>query len=405
MKRSKIVLAYSGGLDTSVALRWLRDTREADIYCVIVDVGQREELASIARRAMQIGAADVLIEDARDDFAREFVFPMLRANARYEGAYLMGSCIARPLIARRQVECARRLGADALAHGATGKGNDQIRFELTYAALAPDLQVIAPWRIWDLRTRLDLIAYARDHSIPITMGSDGGDPMSIDQNLMHTSYEGHLLEDPSCQPPDDMFLHVPDVGNTPDDGELVTITIAGGDARAVNGTELSPREALETLNRLGERHGIGRCDMVESRILGMKSRNVYETPGATILHAARRAAEGLCLDKEVLFLQEELMPRYARMVYHGLWFSPERQVLQVAFDKAQEAVNATIIMRLRKGIVDVVERHAAGGLYHKELASFDDRNYRHGDAEGYLRLAGLRLRLWARSRAGSLGGR
>jgi argininosuccinate synthase len=399
MKSNKIALAYSGGLDTSVALRWLMETYDVPVYCVIIDVGQNEDLPLIARRALQVGCADVIIEDARDEFARDFVFPMLRTNARYEGGYLLGSAIARPLIAKRHVEVARRLGVGALAHGATGKGNDQVRFELTYAALAPELEIVAPWRLWDLRTRTDLLAYASTHAIPVTMGADGGDPLSIDQNLMHTSYEGHLLEDPACPPPEGMFLHVPDADSTPADGELVSIGFVGGDVHAVNGRACAPRDALELLNQIGQRHGIGRCDMVESRIVGMKSRNVYEAPGATIIHAARRAAEALCLDKEVSFLLEELMPRYTRLVYHGLWFAPERQVLQAAFDEAQQVVNATVTVRVRRGIIDVIARHAPGGLYRQDLASFDDRNYRHSDAEGYLRLSGLRLRIWAQTRA------
>jgi argininosuccinate synthase len=293
----QILLAYSGGLDTSVGLRWLIETYRVPVDCVIVDIGQNEDLQLIARKAMQVGARNVIIEDARDEFAQDFVFPMLHANPQYEGGYLLGSAIARPLIAKRHVEVARRLGADTLAHGATGKGNDQVRFGLTYAALAPELQVVIPWHLWGLRTRTELLAYARQHAIPIAIGTDGGDPLSIDQNLMHTSYEGGRLEDPGYSPPEEMFLNIPDSRTTPEEGELVSLDFASGDVRAVNGRTYSPRGVLEVLNQIGKRHGIGRCDMVESRILGMKSRNVYESPGATIIHAARRSAEALCLDQ------------------------------------------------------------------------------------------------------------
>jgi argininosuccinate synthase len=389
--KKRILLAYSGGLDTSVALKWLIENYGEDVYCVIVDVGQEENLPQIAQRASKIGAKEVFIEDARDEFAQNYVFPMLRANPVYEGAYLMGSSIARPLIGMRQINLARRISAHVLAHGATGKGNDQIRFELTYAAVAPDLEVIAPWRIWNLRSRSDLIRYANELGMPIS--TDGNDsPLSIDRNLVHTSYEGGILEDPGVIPPSQLFGRVRDLENAEQLPQNIDISFVKGDAVAIDGKSYTPRELLETLNLLGAKHGIGRLDLVESRILGMKSRNVYETPGLSILLKAHRGAESMCIDKEVLHLKEELMPKYARMIYNGLWFAPERYFLQAAIDESQKNVNATIKLRLYRGNVDVVARQANNGLFSKELASFEHTiNFDHSDASGYIKLNALRL--------------
>lgn len=391
--KNRILLAYSGGLDTSVALKWLIENYGGDVYCVIVDIGQEEDLQQIAQRASQIGAKDVFIEDARDEFARDYVFPMLRANPVYEGAYLMGSSIARPLIAMRQVEVARRISANTLAHGATGKGNDQIRFELTHASVAPDLKVLAPWRIWSLRSRTDLIRYAKELNIPIN--ADGNSkPLSIDRNLVHTSYEGEILEDPSVTPPSELFGRVCDLEKAEQTSQIVEISFKKGDAVAVDGHLYTPRGVLKTLNFLGAKHGIGRLDLVESRILGMKSRNIYETPGLSILLKAHRGAESMCIDKEVLQLKEELMPKYARMVYNGLWFSPERYFLQAAIDESQKNVNATVKMRLYRGNADVIARQTNSGLFSKDLASFEHSiNFDQSDASGYIKLNALRLNI------------
>jgi len=391
----KIVLAYSGGLDTSVILRWLIDTYGAEVVAFCADLGQGEELAPVEGKAKAGGACAVYIEDLREEFARDFVFPMLRANAVYEGTYLLGTSIARPLIAKRQVEIAAAEGADAVAHGATGKGNDQVRFELTYYALQPDIRVIAPWRLWDLNSRSKLIAYAESRGIPIPVTAEK--PYSSDRNLLHISYEGGILEDPWREPYDDMFVLTVSPEQAPDKPEYVEIDYAAGDPVAVNGERLSPAALIERLNVIGGRHGIGRVDLVENRYVGMKSRGVYETPGGTILHVAHRAVESLTLDREVLHLRDGLIPRYAEMVYYGYWFSPERRMLQTAIDEAQRAVTGTARLKLYKGNVILAGRKSVQSLYRTDIATFEeDSVYQQADAEGFIRLNALRLKIRAR---------
>ena len=391
----KIVLAYSGGLDTSVILSWLIDTYGAEIIAFCADLGQGEELSPVEGKARAGGASKVYIEDLREEFVRDFVFPMLRANAVYEGTYLLGTSIARPLIAKRQVEIAIAEGADAVAHGATGKGNDQVRFELTYYALKPDIRVVAPWRLWDLNSRTKLIAYAESKQIPIPVTAEK--PYSSDRNLLHISYEGGILEDPWREPYDDMFLLTVSPEQAPDKAEYVEIDYEGGDPVAVNGERLSPASLLARLNALGGTHGVGRVDLVENRYVGMKSRGVYETPGGTILHAAHRAVESLTLDREVLHLRDSLISRYAEMVYYGYWFAPERQMLQTAIDEAQRAVSGTARLKLYKGNVGVAGRKSARSLYRPDIATFEaDSVYQQADAEGFIRLNALRLKIRSR---------
>jgi argininosuccinate synthase len=388
----KIVLAYSGGLDTSVILRWLIDTYGAEVIAFCADLGQGEELAPVEGKAKSGGASTVYIEDLREEFARDFVFPILRANAVYEGSYLLGTSIARPLIAKRQVEIATAEGADAVAHGATGKGNDQVRFELTYYALNPAIRVIAPWRLWDLNSRTKLIAYAESRQIPIPVTAEK--PYSSDRNLLHISYEGGVLEDPWREPYEDMFLLSVSPEKAPDRAEYVEIDYEHGDPVAVNGERLSPAALLARLNGIGGTHGIGRVDLVENRYVGMKSRGVYETPGGTILHVAHRAVESLTLDREVLHLRDSLIPRYAEMVYYGYWFSPERQMLQTAIDDAQRHVTGTARLKLYKGNVIVAGRKSPRSLYRPDIATFEeDAVYHQGDAEGFIRLNALRLKI------------
>jgi argininosuccinate synthase len=388
----KIVLAYSGGLDTSVILRWLIDTYGAEVIAFCADLGQGEELAPVEGKAKAGGASRVYIEDLREEFVRDFVFPMLRANAVYESSYLLGTSIARPLIAKRQVEIASAEGADAVAHGATGKGNDQVRFELTYYALQPGIRVIAPWRLWDLNSRSKLIAYAEAKRIPIPVTVEK--PYSSDRNLLHISYEGGVLEDPWREPYEDMFLLTVSPEKAPDTAEYVEIDYEGGDPVAVNGERLSPAQLLARLNTIGGTHGIGRVDLVENRYVGMKSRGVYETPGGTILHAAHRAVESLTLDREVLHLRDTLVPRYAEMVYYGYWFSPERQMLQTAIDDAQRRVTGTARLKLYKGNVIVAGRKSPQSLYRTDIATFEeDAVYHQGDAEGFIQLNALRLKI------------
>jgi argininosuccinate synthase len=395
----RIVLACSGGLDTTVALKWLQETYGAEVVCLIVDVGQPEDLDAIAERASNAGASEVRIEDARAEFAQDFAWPMLKADALYEGRYLLGSALARPLIAKKQVDVAREIGADAVSHGATGKGNDQIRFELTYAALAPDLAVTVPWREWDLSSRSDLLNYASEHGLTLGDSAANEKPLSVDQNLLHTSYEGEMLEDPGYIPPDGTFGRTRDLADTPDFQQTVTITFRDGAPVALDEADLAPQLLLEQLNRMGSAHGIGRVDMIESRILGMKSRNVYETPGLTILRAAHLEAEAITLDREVIRLKEDFLSRYTRCIYDGLWFSPEREVLQAAIDRSQCGVDAAITLRIYKGNVDVVARSSDTGLYDRAAASFDDSAaVSHADATAYIRLSGLRLRLLNKSR-------
>ncbi len=390
----KVVLAYSGGLDTSVILRWLIETYGCRVIAFCADLGQEGELTVVRDKALQTGAAQVFIEDLREEFVRDFVSPMLRANAVYEGAYLLGTSIARPLIAKRQVEIALRERADAVAHGATGKGNDQVRFEVTYAALAPQLRVLAPWREWELNSRSALLEFARRHgiSVPVTAGR----PYSIDRNLFHISYEGGVLEDPWAEPPEKMFLLTNSPESAPDIAAYVEIDFEAGNPVAVDGTALAPVALLERLNRLGSTHGVGRVDLVENRYVGMKSRGVYETPGGSILHVAHRALESLALDRELLHLRDSLVPRYAEMIYYGYWFAPEREALQRFMDEAQRDVTGTVRLKLYKGNVTVVGRRSPRSLYRADFATFEaDQVYRQKDAEGFINLLALRLRIRA----------
>ena len=390
----RIVLAYSGGLDTSVILRWLVETYHAEVVAFCADLGQEEELDGLDAKARATGASKCIVEDLREEFVRNFVFPMLRAGAIYESQYLLGTSIARPLIAKRQVEIARQEGADAVAHGATGKGNDQVRFELTFAALGPDLTVIAPWRTWDMRGRADLIAYADRHRIPITVTAEK--PYSMDRNLLHVSYEGGILEDPWTAPYDDMFRLTTSPLAAPDRPEEVEVEIEAGVPVAVNGERLAPAALLAKLNVIAGRHGVGRVDIVENRYVGMKSRGVYETPGGTAIRAALHAVESLTLDREVMHLRDSLVPRYAEMVYYGYWFAPERRMLQAAVDEAARVVTGTARLRLYKGSVSVVGRKAPGSMYDPKLASFEEAGgYDQADATGFIRLSGLRLRIRA----------
>src|SRR5438093_7033244 len=388
----RIVLAYSGGLDTSVILRWLVERYGAEVIAFCADLGQAEELAGLDEKARATGAAQTIVEDLRDWFVRDYGFPMFRAGAIYENQYLLGTSIARPLIAKRQVEIARREGADAVAHGATGKGNDQVRFELTYAALAPELAVIAPWREWEFAGRADLIAYAERHRIPITATVEK--PYSSDRNLLHVSYEGGILEDPWRAPYDDMFQLTVAPERAPERAQEVEVEIEGGVPVAVDGARLRPAALLARLNEVAGAHGVGRVDVVENRSVGMKSRGVYETPGGTVLRAAFQAVESLTLDREVMHLRDSLVPRYAEMVYYGYWFAPERLMLQAAVDEAARAVSGTARLRLYRGSVRTVGRKAPRSLYDPQLVSFDEAGgYRQEDAGGFIRLAGLRLRL------------
>jgi argininosuccinate synthase len=390
----RIVLAYSGGLDTSVILRWLVERYRAEVIAFCADVGQGAELAGLSEKARRTGAADCVVEDLREEFVRDYVFPLLRAGAVYEGQYLLGTAIARPLIAKRQVEIARARGADAVAHGATGKGNDQVRFELTYAALAPELTVIAPWREWEFTGRADLIAYAESRGIPVAATAEK--PYSTDRNLLHVSYEGGILEDPWRAPADDMFQLTTAPEHAPDRPEEVEVDVESGVPVAVNGERLAPAALLARLNAMAGRHGIGRVDLVENRYVGMKSRGVYETPGGTVLRAALQAVEQLTLDREVLHLRDALAPRYAEMVYYGYWFAPERLMLQAAIDEATRAVTGRARLRLYRGSVRIVGRQAPRSLYDPRLASFEEPGgYHQADAGGFIRLAGLRLRIRA----------
>ena len=390
----RIVLAYSGGLDTSVILRWLIERYRCEVVAFCADLGQGEELITVRDKAMRTGAGAVHIVDLREEFVRDFIFPMLRANAVYEGAYLLGTSIARPLIARAQVEIAGKEGADAVAHGATGKGNDQVRFELTYAALAPQLQVIAPWREWELTSRASLIEFARRHDIPVPATVER--PYSTDRNLFHISYEGGILEDPWAEPPAKIFQLTNDPEAAPDVPLALEIAFERGDPVAVDGEPLGGVALLTRLNRLGGEHGIGRVDLVENRFVGMKSRGVYETPGGTILHVARRALESLTLDREVLHLRDSLVPRYAEMIYYGFWFAPERQLLQSLVDECAREVTGSVRLKLYKGTVAVTGRRSPRSLYRTDFATFEaDTVYRQRDAEGFINLNALRLKIRA----------
>jgi len=390
----RVVLAYSGGLDTSVILRWLIETYECQVVAFVANLGQEEELEGLREKGRKSGASKVYVEDLREEFVRDFVFPMLRANAVYEGGYLMGTSIARPLIAKRQVEIAKAENADAVSHGATGKGNDQVRFEMTYLALNPIIKIIAPWKIWDFKSRTDLIKYAQKHGIPVPVTAEK--PYSSDRNLLHISFEGGILEDPWKEPPEDMFVLTRSPEKAPDKPCYVEIDFESGNPVAVNGQRISPPALLAELNRLGGEHGIGRVDMVENRYVGMKSRGVYEAPGGTILHAAHRAVESITMDREVMHLRDSLIPRYAEMVYYGYWFSPEREVLQKMIDEAQRTVTGTARLKLFKGNCTVVGRKSAESIYSCDFATFEeDQVYDQKDAGGFIRLNALRLRIRA----------
>jgi argininosuccinate synthase len=392
MNVKKVVLAYSGGLDTSVILRWLIEQYGCEVIAFCADLGQGEDLPAIKRKAIKTGASKAVVGDLREEFVKDFVFPMLRANAVYEGAYLLGTSIARPLIAKAQIDVAAKERADAVSHGATGKGNDQVRFELTYYALKPGIKVIAPWRLWDLSSRTALMAYARKHEIPVPVTKSK--PYSTDRNIFHISYEGGILEDPWKEPPGDMFVWSRPVERAPGRPEYVEVDYVRGNPVAVNGRALSPAKLLAKLNDLGGKHGIGRVDLVENRYVGMKSRGVYETPGGTILHVAHRALESITMDREVLRLRDSLILRYAEMIYYGYWFAPEREVLQKTIDSAQANVSGRVRLKLYKGNVIVAGRKSEQSLYDSNVATFEEDNvYHQGDAEGFIRLNALRLRL------------
>jgi len=391
---NKIVLAYSGGLDTSVILKWLKETYKCQVVAFAADLGQGEELEPVRAKALATGADEVYIEDLKEEFVRDFVWPMFRANALYEGAYLLGTSIARPVIAKGQVEVARRTGADAVSHGATGKGNDQVRFELTYQTLAPDLKIIAPWREWDLQGRADCVAYAQKHGIPVPVTTEK--PYSMDRNLLHLSFEGGILEDPWAEPPADMFQLTRDPREAPDTPQYVEIDFEAGDPVAIDGARLSPAALLAKANEIGGLHGVGRVDLVENRYVGLKSRGVYETPGGTILRAAHMAVESITLDREVMHLRDSLIPKYAELVYYGYWFAPERHALQKLIDEAQKPVMGTARLKLYKGNVTVAGRKSPKSLYRPDLATFEaGGEYRQADATGFIRLNALRLKIKA----------
>ena len=397
---AKVALAYSGGLDTSVILKWLQDTYQCEVVTFTADVGQKEDLGHVRGKAEALGVREIFIDDLREDFARDYVFPMFRANAIYEGEYLLGTSIARPLIAKRLVDIAHQTGCQAIAHGATGKGNDQVRFELGAYALRPEIQVIAPWREWDLNSREKLLEYAAEHGIVIEKKKDGGSPYSMDANALHISYEGGGLEDPYWEPEEEMWRWTVSPEAAPDKAEYIELDYEHGDPVAINGERLTPYALLDRLNELGGRHGIGRLDLVENRYVGIKSRGCYETPGGTIMLRAHRAIESLTLDREAAHLKDELMPRYAKLVYNGYWWSPERELLQKLIDASQERVNGTVRVKLYKGNVTIVGRKSADSLFDPQLSTFeDDRGaYNQKDAEGFIRLNGLRLRVEAKRR-------
>jgi argininosuccinate synthase len=405
MKKSikKVVLAYSGGLDTSVAIPWLREQYRCDVIAFCADIGQQEDLPAARDKALKCGAVKASVRDLREVFVRDYVFPMLRANAVYEGGYLLGTSIARPLIAKAQIELALKEGADAVAHGATGKGNDQLRFEFTYQALAPQVAIIAPWREWSFDSRQALIDYAERHQIPVS--ATKAKPYSIDRNLFHTSYEGGILENPWAEPPEELFTWTRPAQRAPDQPAVIEIGYEAGDPVSVNGKPLGPVALLERLNAVGSEHGIGRLDLVENRYVGIKSRGVYETPGGTLLHLAHRAVESLTLDREVLHLRDSLIPRYAELVYYGYWFSPERTMLQAAIDQAQTPVTGTARLRLYKGQATVIGRKAPASLYRPALSTFErGEGFDQRDASGFIRLNALRLRVQAKKEKGQGSG-
>ncbi|HVT55496.1 MAG TPA: argininosuccinate synthase [Xanthobacteraceae bacterium] len=397
----KVVLAYSGGLDTSVILKWLQTTYNCEVVTFTADLGQGDELEPARKKALDLGIKpeNIFIEDLREEFVRDYVFPMFRMNALYEGQYLLGTSIARPLIAKKQIEIARKTSADAVCHGATGKGNDQVRFELTYYALEPNIKVIAPWREWDLSSRTKLLDFAEKHQIPIAKDKRGEAPFSVDANLLHSSSEGKVLEDPAQEAPDYVYQRTISPEEAPDKVTEITIGFEKGDAVSINGKKLSPAELLTKLNELGKENGVGRLDLVENRFVGMKSRGIYETPGGTILLAAHRGIESITLDREAAHLKDSLMPRYAELVYYGFWFAPEREMLQALADTSQEFVTGTVRLKLYKGNVTVTGRESPYSLYNQDLVTFEEGAvaYDHRDAEGFIRLNALRLR--------TLGGR
>jgi argininosuccinate synthase len=392
----KVVLAYSGGLDTSIILKWLQTTYGCEVVSFTADLGQGEELEPARNKALMLGIKpeNIFIEDLREEFVRDYVFPMFRANALYEGQYLLGTSIARPLIAKKQIEIAEKVGADAVAHGSTGKGNDQVRFELAYYALKPDVKVVAPWREWEFKSREALLAFAEKNQIPVAKDKRGEAPFSTDANLLHTSSEGKVLENPGEEVPDYVYSRTDDPAAAPDKPEYITIDFERGDAVAIGGKKRSPAALLAELNALGRRHGIGRLDLVENRFVGMKSRGMYETPGGTILLAAHRGIESITLDRGAAHLKDELMPKYAELIYYGFWFSPEREMLQAAIDKSQEFVTGRVRLKLYKGNAGVVGRESRYSLYDQDLATFEDGKvaYDQRDAEGFIRLNALRLR-------------
>ena len=390
----KVVLAYSGGLDTSVILRWLQEEYGCEVVTFTADLGQGEEVEPARAKAQAAGVKDIYIEDLREEFVRDYVFPMFRANALYEGVYLLGTSIARPLIAKRQIEIAKETGADAVSHGATGKGNDQVRFELGYYALNPDIKVIAPWREWDLNGRKELLEYARSHQISIPRDKEDEPPYSTDANLLHISYEGRALEDPWIAPDESMFTRSVSPEAAPDEPQTIEIEFRSGDPVAIDGEVLSPASLLMKLNKLGGANGIGRLDLVENRYVGMKSRGVYETPGGTILSIARRGVESITLDRGAAHLKDELMPRYAELIYNGFWFSPEREMIQSAIDQSQKNVNGTVRVKLFKGAATVIGRRSPDSLYSEAHVTFEaDSVYDQRDAQGFIKLNALRLRL------------
>ena len=396
----RVVLAFSGGLDTSVILKWLQQTYQCEVVTFTADLGQGEELEPARAKAKLMGVPDkhIFIDDLREEFVKDYVFPMMRANALYEGLYLLGTSIARPLIAKRQIEIAKLVGADAVSHGATGKGNDQVRFELGYYGLAPDIRVIAPWREWDLTSRTALIAFAEQHQIPVPKDKRGESPFSTDANMLHTSSEGKVLEDPWEEVPDYVYSRTVNPEDAPDAPEIITIDFERGDGVAINGVGMSPATLLEALNDYGRRHGIGRLDLVENRFVGMKSRGMYETPGGTIYHLAHRGIEQITLDRGAAHLKDELAPRYAELIYNGFWFSPEREMLQAAIDHSQEKVTGTVRMKLYKGGCYVIGRKSPNTLYSEKVVTFEDDAgaYDQRDAAGFIKLNALRLRLLGR---------
>ena len=399
-KVNKVVLAYSGGLDTSVILKWLQETYRCEVITFTADLGQGEDIEPAREKAELLGIKQIFVEDLREEFVSDYVFPMFRANALYEGLYLLGTSIARPLIAKRQIEIAREIGADAVSHGATGKGNDQVRFELGYYALQPDIKVIAPWREWDLSSRTKLIAYAEANQIPVPKDKRGEAPFSVDANLLHISAEGKVLEDPATAAEEYVFSRTVAPEQAPDTPTEISITFKGGDPVAINNVAMSPATLLTELNRLGGENGIGRLDLVENRFVGMKSRGIYETPGGTVLLAARRAMESITLDRGAAHLKDELMPRYSELVYNGFWFSPEREMLQAAIDNCQDMVNGNVSLKLYKGSVVITGRSSPNSLYSEDLVTFEEgaADYDHQDAHGFIRLNALRLRVLGSAR-------